>query len=70
MFEAGGYAYGALVLDDMVLGLHSGDPGWVDPDGCRADDARLALVRGPVRAPRSSSRSVVNLYSRRIRARR
>ena len=37
VFEAGGYAYGALVLDDMVLGLHSGDPGWVDDaDDCVA----------------------------------
>ena len=35
VFEAGGYAYGALVTDDMVLGLQSGDPGWVsDTEGC------------------------------------
>lgn len=35
VFEAGGYAYGALVTDGMVLGLQSGDPGWVgDPEGC------------------------------------
>jgi len=35
VFEAGGYAYGALVADDLVLGLQSGDPGWVsDVEGC------------------------------------
>ena len=35
VFEAGGYAYGALVVDDLVLGVQSGDPAWVgDPDGC------------------------------------
>jgi hypothetical protein len=35
VFEAGGYAYGALVIDGMVLGLQSGDPAWVSyPDGC------------------------------------
>ncbi len=35
VFEAGGYAYGAFVIDDLVLGLQSGDPAWVDdPDGC------------------------------------
>jgi hypothetical protein len=35
VFEAGGYAYGALVTDGMVLGLQSGDPAWVgDPEGC------------------------------------
>jgi hypothetical protein len=35
VFEAEGYAYGALVVDDLVLGLQSGDPAWVgDPDGC------------------------------------
>ena len=35
LFEADGFAYGALVSDGMVLGLQSGDPAWVDnPDGC------------------------------------
>lgn len=35
VFAAGGYAYGALVADDMVLGLQSGDPAWVsDVEGC------------------------------------
>jgi hypothetical protein len=35
VFEAGGHAYGALVLDGLVLGLQSGDPAWVSsPDGC------------------------------------
>ena len=35
VFQAGGYAYGALVVDDLVLGLQSGDPAWVSyPDGC------------------------------------
>lgn len=35
VFEAGGYAYGALVIDGMVLGLQSGDPAWVRySDGC------------------------------------
>jgi len=35
VFEAGGYAYGALVVDDLVLGLQSGDPAWVSgADGC------------------------------------
>jgi hypothetical protein len=37
VFESGGSAYGALVVDDMVLGLQSGDPAWVgEPDGCPA----------------------------------
>lgn len=35
MFESGGFAYGAVVPDDLVLGLKSGDPTWVDrPEGC------------------------------------
>jgi hypothetical protein len=35
VFESGGYAYGALVVDDLVLGLPSGDPAWVgEPEGC------------------------------------
>jgi hypothetical protein len=35
VFEQDGYAYGAFVLDDLVLGLQSGDPAWIaDPDGC------------------------------------
>jgi hypothetical protein len=35
VFEAGGYAYGALVVDGMVYGLQSGDPGWVSAaEGC------------------------------------
>jgi hypothetical protein len=35
VFEAGGFAYGALVSADTVIGLQSGDPAWVDdPDGC------------------------------------
>jgi hypothetical protein len=35
VFEAGGFAYGALVADDMVLTLLSGDPAWVsDAAGC------------------------------------
>lgn len=35
VFEAGGFAYGALVVDDMVYGLQSGDPDWVSgADGC------------------------------------
>jgi hypothetical protein len=35
VFESGGYAYGALVVDDLVLGLQSGDPAWVgEPEGC------------------------------------
>jgi hypothetical protein len=35
VFEEGGYAYGALVFDDLVVGLQTGDPAWVtDPDGC------------------------------------
>jgi hypothetical protein len=35
VFEAGGFAYGALVVDDMVLDLQSGDPAWVtNIDGC------------------------------------
>jgi hypothetical protein len=35
VFEAGGYAYGALVIDDLVLGVQTGDPAWVtDIDGC------------------------------------
>jgi hypothetical protein len=37
VFESGGFAYGALVVNDMVLGLQSGDPAWVsDGDGCPA----------------------------------
>jgi hypothetical protein len=35
VFEADGYAYGALVADDLVLGLQSGHAGWVgEPEGC------------------------------------
>ena len=35
LFEAGGFAYGAFVAADIVIGLQSGDPAWVDdPDGC------------------------------------
>lgn len=35
VFEEGGYAYGALVVDDLLLGLQTGDPAWVtDIDGC------------------------------------
>jgi hypothetical protein len=35
VFEEGGFAYGVFVLDDLVLGLQSGDPAWVtNPDGC------------------------------------
>jgi len=35
VFEAGGFAYGAFMSADTVIGLQSGDPAWVDdPDGC------------------------------------
>lgn len=35
VFEAGGYAYGAFVMNDLVTGLQSGDPNWVNAgDGC------------------------------------
>jgi hypothetical protein len=35
VFEAGGYAYGAFVMNDLVTGLQSGDPAWVNAsDGC------------------------------------
>ena len=35
LFEVGGFAYGAFVAADTVIGLQSGDPAWVDdPDGC------------------------------------
>lgn len=35
VFEAGDYAYGALVVNDQVLGLQSGDPDWVNAaEGC------------------------------------
>ena len=35
VFESGGFAYGALVVNDMVLGLQSGHPAWVGYDeGC------------------------------------
>lgn len=34
VFEQGGVAYGALVVDDMVLNVASGDPAWVTTDGC------------------------------------
>lgn len=34
-YESGGFAYGVLVADDLVLGVQSGDPAWVgNPDGC------------------------------------
>lgn len=37
VFEAGGYAYGAVVVNDQVLGLQSGDPDWVRAtEGCPA----------------------------------
>ena len=35
VFESGGFAYGAFISADTVVGLQSGDPAWVDdPDGC------------------------------------
>ena len=37
VFETDGGAYGATVVDDMVLSLQSGDPAWVGADdGCPA----------------------------------
>jgi hypothetical protein len=32
VFEEDGFAFGALVVDGTVLGLNSGDPGWVAKD--------------------------------------
>jgi len=37
VFESGGYAYGAVVVDDQVLDLVSGDPAWI----ARAADCSL-----------------------------
>lgn len=35
VFESGGFAYGAFLSAETVIGLTSGDPAWVDdPDGC------------------------------------
>ncbi len=35
VFESGGYAYGALLTGDFVLGIQSGDPAWLgNADGC------------------------------------
>jgi len=35
VFESGGFAYGALISSDQVLGLASGDPAWVHfTNGC------------------------------------
>jgi len=35
VYESGGYAYGALISDNLVLGLASGDPAWVHfTNGC------------------------------------
>jgi hypothetical protein len=35
VFESGGFAYGALMTDDFLMGLQSGDPAWLaNADGC------------------------------------